>query len=112
MDANKLIRQAEADADAHAKKTGCDKLTRSEYEICALQIKLLEACAELAEAKNPPGCHEITSDFVTYGVKWDASDEVWCVYLGGQGISHVIDGGLYRELCDEAQRIELDGHAA
>ena len=112
MNAKQLIAQAEQAAKLHQRRTNCDDATRSEYELCTLQGMLADACEELAAATNPSDCHDVTIDGITYGMQWDKGDECWLAYIGGQVVNVALSSELIDKLCDEAERIALDGEAA
>ena len=112
MNAKQLIAQAEQAAKAHQRRTGCNDTERGEYEVCKLQGLLADACEKLAAVTNPADCIEDESDFVQYGMRWIAGDDVWAVYLGGQDVTPFTRGQFYTDLCAAAEKLRLGGLAA
>ena len=112
MNAGQLIRRAEVAANLHQLSTGCDDAERGEYEVCKLQVMLADACEKLAAATNPSDCHDVTIDGITYGMQWDKGDECWLAYIGGQVVNVALSSWMLDKLCEEAERIALDGEAA
>ena len=110
--ADQIIKAAEQDASEVAQRLGYDSATRNLQYIGALEYRLRRAYELLAIASNPPGCTEVESDGVRYGLKWNKDGEFWEIFIGGQCVNVALSGGLIDELCDEAERIALDGEAA
>lgn len=110
--AERIIKDAESAATDYRDRTGSDKLAGAYHQIGRLQYELRMACDMLANATNPSDCHDVTIDGITYGMQWDKGDECWLAYIGGQVVNVALSSELIDKLCDEAERIALDGEAA
>ena len=110
--ATRIIKGAEKAAKQYQESLGCDDSTRLMFQVGWLQHELASVCAESEASSNPPGCTEVESDGVRYGLKWNKDGEFWEIFIGGQCVNVALSGGLIDELCDKAERIALDGEAA
>ena len=110
--ADQIIVATERAADEYRKRTGCDIASQTFYQVGWLMHEIRKAYDLLAEATNPSGCHDVTIDGITYGMQWDKGDECWLAYIGGQVVNVALSSWLLDKLCDEAERIALDGEAA
>ena len=112
MNADKLIAEAEKASADYMKRTGCTHTDSKVFELGWMRALFREACDAVAAATNPSDCHDVTIDGITYGMQWDKGDECWLAYIGGQVVNVALSSELIDKLCDEAERIALDGEAA
>ena len=110
--ADQAIKAINWAAVQHQERTGCDGFMRLAFHVGRLEAELRAVYQLLEIASNPPGCTEVESDGVRYGLKWNKDGEFWEIFIGGQCVNVALSGGLIDELCDEAERIALDGEAA
>ena len=110
--ADRIIAAAEKEAADYMQRTGGNSVVGTYHQLGYLKHELRTAYELLAIASNPPGCTEVESDGVRYGLKWNKDGEFWEIFIGGQCVNVALSGGLIDELCEEAERIALDGEAA
>ena len=114
--ADQIIKAAEQDASEVAQRLGYDSATRNLQYIGALEYRLRRAYELLFQASRPEGCTEVNACGITAGalpiVNDDNELDGWAIYIGSQCVDDVLDRKVRDKLCDEAERIALDGEAA
>ena len=114
--AGQIIKATTWAANRHQESTRCDEVMRMAFHLGMLERELRKAYDLLFQASHPEGCTEVNACGITAGalpiVNDDNELDGWAIYVGSQCVDDVLDRKVRDKLCDEAERIALDGEAA